>query len=505
MRVSVTRWISRSFHLLALPASVVLSSMVLGSEGSQTMPQTDSMPTSNLPLPLVSSSPSQKASCGAFSGIEIHPLSCNFSSPEVRTGSQKPAFHAEIAGSGPARREALHSVSLVQVAEFVPTPVPRPNCVAFQSDRAGTEPSSAEGNRKSGGQSPPKPGEIAMVKWEAQLSGGGSKIPMSREFAASDCPTIPWVNFRTEDYLTDGTETNASGASSSVAQAEASDSVSGKARLTSIPNPEINAVPSDVLKELSVLTPSQEQVSVGNTYLADLDELLQGQSNWLFGNEEIVDLAPSEPEAATGNYLDELNSLASKSGIAGPYRNTSFGPQETGADQRDERKGNFPIVNPYVGLEPEEACYPGNTSQKSLVDFFRPVSEISVSGVSSQPPSRSEDDSKLLPRPKDRACKYLDNSTLIAYHIPPRFGGSRPSRNTLKLCHNPLYYEDPNLERCGQSYGCLTTAASVVHFSTAIAMTPFKMSQNCPRDCVQALPDCPTCHKFGKEAYCSGR
>ena len=518
MRVTVTRWIRRSFQLLALPASVFLSSMALGAEGSQTVPQTDSTPTSNVPLPLVSSFPLQKASDGAFAATEIHPLSCSLYPAEMRSGSQKPAFHAEIAGCVPSNQHLLQSTSRVEVAEVVPATVALPAFAGIQSEvRGGVQDSTStgrdDGNRKSGVQPVPQPGEISMVKWEAsgQVSGGGGKIPMSQDFTAADCPTIPWANSNFGDLLAEPTTSDAVGASSVVSNVDSSESVSGKAMLSSISSPNAEAVPTDVMKELAVLTPSLATVSAGDTYLAELDELLQGQANWLFGDEEIVDLAPREPEVATGHYLDELNSLASKNGhLAGnTYHNTSLSRQDAGGQQSAEdanHKSNFPITNPYETIAATEECCTGNSGEKPLTDFFKPVAEISVTGLSTQPPSRSADDMQnLLKRPVDSACQYMDNATPIAYYVPPRFGGSRPSRNTLKLCHNPLYYEDPNLERCGQSYGCMTTAVSVVHFSTAIAMTPFKMSQNCPRDCVQALPDCPTCHKFDNDVYCSGR
>jgi hypothetical protein len=69
------------------------------------------------------------------------------------------------------------------------------------------------------------------------------------------------------------------------------------------------------------------------------------------------------------------------------------------------------------------------------------------------------------------------------------------------LWHNPLYFEDPNLERCGQTKACLTTLSSAVHFTTMLALTPYLTTVDHPRDCVQALPDCPTCHSFASDAY----
>lgn len=526
MRVTATRWIRRSFQLLALPASVVLSSMVLGSDGSQTVSETDSVPIANVALPLVSSFPLQKASSGAFSATEIHPVQWDLPSAASRTGNHKSAFRAEIAGCVPSHAVVVPAASVAEVAALQPTPIPLPTCEEFDVAVANTAvasilPAPDHGFRKSGAQLPPQLGEIAMVKWEAsnQCSVGGGKVPMRQAFAASDCPTIAWDNSPADDFLPEPASAYPVGSSSELAYADSAESVSGKAFLTSISRQTVPAVPADVMKELTALTPAPAPVSVRDSYIAELNQLLEGQSNWVFGNEKVVDLAPGEPEVAGSSYLDELNALASRSNASTGYHNTAFTLQDSAVKKSDEKptgapthKPNFPIENAYQEIgskdpnDPKFGCKEGVCGQKSLYDYFQPLTSVYVTGMSSQPPSRAKaTDNAKLTLPDDSACLYMDNASPIAYHVPPRFGGSRPSRNTLKLCHNPLYYEDPNLERCGQSYGCLSTAASVVHFSSAIAMTPFKMSQNCPRDCVQALPDCPTCHKFGKDAYCSGR
>lgn len=76
-----------------------------------------------------------------------------------------------------------------------------------------------------------------------------------------------------------------------------------------------------------------------------------------------------------------------------------------------------------------------------------------------------------------------------------------PCRDVFPFCHQPLYFEDPNMERCGSSVGCLTEFSSIAHFAIRIPLLPYLMASNSPHDCVRALPDCPTCCQFGPEAY----
>jgi hypothetical protein len=76
-----------------------------------------------------------------------------------------------------------------------------------------------------------------------------------------------------------------------------------------------------------------------------------------------------------------------------------------------------------------------------------------------------------------------------------------PNRNFYRLCHNPLYFEDPNLERCGRSHGVFTEFVSAARFFGRVPLTPYMMAANSPDDCVRALPDCPTCCRFDHHDY----
>ena len=71
------------------------------------------------------------------------------------------------------------------------------------------------------------------------------------------------------------------------------------------------------------------------------------------------------------------------------------------------------------------------------------------------------------------------------------------NRSTYAFRHNPLYFEDPNLERCGISKGCLTTPWSAAKFFLTAPRLPWLMLLDRPRSCVDATPDCSSCQQFG--------
>jgi hypothetical protein len=79
----------------------------------------------------------------------------------------------------------------------------------------------------------------------------------------------------------------------------------------------------------------------------------------------------------------------------------------------------------------------------------------------------------------------------------------RPNRNLHPIWYKPLYFEDPNLERCGKGVGVFNEALSAVRFFGRVPALPTMLANNPPCQCVRALPDCPTCHKFGHETYLS--
>jgi hypothetical protein len=65
------------------------------------------------------------------------------------------------------------------------------------------------------------------------------------------------------------------------------------------------------------------------------------------------------------------------------------------------------------------------------------------------------------------------------------------------LCYQPLYFEEPNLERYGYGCGCYTcccstciqSACSAAHFFGTVPALPYMLAANCPCQCNYALGD----------------
>jgi hypothetical protein len=65
------------------------------------------------------------------------------------------------------------------------------------------------------------------------------------------------------------------------------------------------------------------------------------------------------------------------------------------------------------------------------------------------------------------------------------------------LCYQPLYFEEPNLERYGYGCGCcsccgstcIQSACSAAHFFGTVPALPYMMGANCPCECNYALGD----------------
>ncbi|MEZ6130495.1 MAG: hypothetical protein R3C59_17555 [Planctomycetaceae bacterium] len=127
-------------------------------------------------------------------------------------------------------------------------------------------------------------------------------------------------------------------------------------------------------------------------------------------------------------------------------------------------------------------------------EFSSPLSSIQLASVI----PRTKGDSSAMP---DNRALSLSGGWGQIMDGTPAASPYYPRRNVYPVHHNPLYFEDPNLERCGQTNGCLTDVASIMHFAGRVPILPYLMTVNHPRSCVRAKPDCPTCHEFALDAY----
>lgn len=129
--------------------------------------------------------------------------------------------------------------------------------------------------------------------------------------------------------------------------------------------------------------------------------------------------------------------------------------------------------------------------------FLRPMTSIRLADAASTTSGTGES----LQTPTDTASDLMSRHGTETHFTAGPWHRSNPPRNTFTFRHQPLYFEDPNMERCGQSCGCLTELTSIIHFGARIPALPYLMASDCPQNCVRALNDCPTCCQFGPAAY----
>ena len=140
-----------------------------------------------------------------------------------------------------------------------------------------------------------------------------------------------------------------------------------------------------------------------------------------------------------------------------------------------------------------------NTEPPMLLDDLsvsRPLRNISLSAA-----IRAVGiDGQELRKPEDQAGPMF--AKFGVYHDLPVFQADGQGWCCdFPIFYNPLYFEDPNMERCGQGYGCFTEAASIVRFFGRIPLVPYLKGSNPPCTCVRSLGNCPACHQFGMDAY----
>ncbi len=481
---------------------------------------------SNIAIPEISQDSALKPTSAPPADSTAVSLKCSLDQLVAdQNGSRKPVLAGKSAGVNTAPAY-LHSNRVTPVATVAQTRfMARPERDQKPASSPKSQVRSESGPAKSAPSDVGSNLEIVSVSWAAAV-GTQTKSATACSgpaFRADSCPSVAWtpcLASRHMHALNSVPVHNAADDDIAIgSMSEISQSPSSQAQLTSLRRNAGGTVHPADLADMNNLSPLPQKQTpapgysggMSGSYLAELHDLLQGDSSWVFGNETLLDLAPEESSEAQPGYLQELNSLLPNTpAAAAPARKVSS-PRYRPVMRQEQQSSDVPynllpdprVPGPTYGLMPDMPCEALGT--EGIERFFKPMNRIQLSGVSTAPPEKdrspeaaSEDN---LQRPDNVACQFMETASPACYFTPTQYGVRRPFRNNHQLWHNPLYFEDPNLERCGQSHGCLTTAGSIVHFASAIALTPYMTAVTHPNACVKALPDCPTCHSFGPEAY----
>lgn len=146
-----------------------------------------------------------------------------------------------------------------------------------------------------------------------------------------------------------------------------------------------------------------------------------------------------------------------------------------------------------AGQGDAESGRPGSQEQCVLPESTKPIGTIGTNIRPALPLTQNEQ--WELSRCNDlfRSYGVLDYQDAMICHWWD-YGSLAP---LYPYCYKPLYFEDPNLERCGYSeHCCVQPFISGAHFFGTCGLLPFKMLCRCPCDCVEPLPDCPACERY---------
>lgn len=142
-------------------------------------------------------------------------------------------------------------------------------------------------------------------------------------------------------------------------------------------------------------------------------------------------------------------------------------PAEPAADQGDEADGELPPPDDSSDAEalPDEEGQEGNLPE--------PLRDLAFHTI--RPEGESPDDVAA-----DRFSQAGD-AVPVGHCLPERWFAYHwvaPG-----LCHRPLYFEEPNLERHGRTYHCLQPIVSGVHFFGTVPILPYRMVVEPCHDC----------------------
>jgi hypothetical protein len=191
-------------------------------------------------------------------------------------------------------------------------------------------------------------------------------------------------------------------------------------------------------------------------------ELKAGDAEELSEDEPTEDLKNSQSNQESGSTRPEGRSKSDDS--------------EPDADADDETDGKADDVRKDSTL--------GHLSQ-----LRKPVREITLSSTG------LKTDQANSPTPEDRADQLAQEKPVVmiaGLGLSPQL----PQRYTIGFCHRPLYFEQPNLERCGKSCGYFQNAVSGVQFLANTIALPYHMGQQRPDCPIPSRGDCETCQSI---------
>lgn len=269
-------------------------------------------------------------------------------------------------------------------------------------------------------------------------------------------------------------------------------------------DPEPMSVVEDNVSEPQVTVSSDEMIPSPEDL--SMDDAAEGVTNAYFeepameepGNdEEVLFDVPQQMLANDSNSVDDAD---------WSELNTPFEVNEPAAEYSSDLTLSDNTKEPTeVAVQQNElpASVPEPAPIKTIPKWFsdlRAINSIDLREATQVPPVAPSENSAKILHPQDQANEFLAQRQAVnfstAYWQP-----WRADRDSYPFCHYPLYFEDPNLERCGRGWGLGTTFVSLGRFYANVPFIPYRVTAEPHLRRVPTLPDCPSCNKFGVEAY----
>ena len=220
---------------------------------------------------------------------------------------------------------------------------------------------------------------------------------------------------------------------------------------------------------------------------------------WWSPRDEAAADSQSQEDSRNGAEQDD-----EEPGAEEPADDERTADRPTAADGRDEQEETDEDGGEDGGEDEEPA---GPTACDRLACLFPPMSELdaglnSPTAVLAKRVRAVEEDGceRLVPveyreveRPGDVVGPCF--AAAGAIDATPYGRRPRPLAMTFRFAHRPLYFEDPNLERCGvtacPSCPCVQPLVSAAHFYGTIPLLPWWAASRPPNGPVPAAPFCP--------------
>ncbi|WP_144058198.1 hypothetical protein [Novipirellula maiorica] len=97
------------------------------------------------------------------------------------------------------------------------------------------------------------------------------------------------------------------------------------------------------------------------------------------------------------------------------------------------------------------------------------------------------------------ANQWGDTASLVV--LATGVSSPLPDRYTAGFCHLPLYFEQANLERCGDHYGVFQNAVSGFEFLYNVKTLPYHLVATPACRCVASPGDCSSCEMMPKQIH----